>query len=66
MAGIIAVYSLVIAVLLAGDMGPPPATSYSLFASVQTLGYHPSCNRSWFADLAKVDFYTLQRDFPLA
>ncbi|MCJ1257824.1 v-type proton ATPase 16 kDa proteolipid subunit 2 [Lignoscripta atroalba] len=31
MAGIIAVYSLVIAVLLAGDMGPPPQKNYSLF-----------------------------------
>lgn len=31
MAGIIAVYSLVIAVLIAGDMGPPPDQNYSLF-----------------------------------
>jgi V-type H+-transporting ATPase proteolipid subunit len=31
MSGIIAVYSLVIAVLIAGDMGPPPGTTYSLF-----------------------------------
>ncbi|KAI9729822.1 MAG: v-type proton ATPase 16 kDa proteolipid subunit 2 [Cirrosporium novae-zelandiae] len=31
MAGIIAVYSLVVAVLIAGDMGPPPGQSYSLF-----------------------------------
>ncbi|TGO59007.1 hypothetical protein BOTNAR_0171g00100 [Botryotinia narcissicola] len=31
MSGIIAVYSLVIAVLIAGDMGPPPGQSYSLF-----------------------------------
>ncbi|MCJ1307966.1 v-type proton ATPase 16 kDa proteolipid subunit 2 [Agyrium rufum] len=32
MAGIIAVYSLVIAVLLAGDIAPPPEKRYSLFA----------------------------------
>ncbi|KAI9762015.1 MAG: RHO1 GDP-GTP exchange protein 2 [Chaenotheca gracillima] len=31
MAGIIAVYALVIAVLIAGDIGPPPNQSYSLF-----------------------------------
>ncbi|KAF7912038.1 hypothetical protein BELL_0128g00040 [Botrytis elliptica] len=31
MSGIIAVYSLVIAVLIAGDMGPPLGQSYSLF-----------------------------------
>jgi len=31
MSGIIAVYSLVIAVLIAGDMGPPPLQHYSLF-----------------------------------
>lgn len=31
MAGIIAVYSLVIAVLLAADIGPPPAQTYSPF-----------------------------------
>ncbi len=31
MAGIIAVYSLVIAVLLAGNMGPPQSRDYSLF-----------------------------------
>ncbi|KAH8660769.1 vacuolar ATP synthase-like protein 16 kDa proteolipid subunit [Tricladium varicosporioides] len=31
MSGIIAVYSLVIAVLIAGDMGPPPQLNYSLF-----------------------------------
>ncbi|EDO00706.1 hypothetical protein SS1G_03179 [Sclerotinia sclerotiorum 1980 UF-70] len=31
MSGIIAVYSLVIAVLIAGDIGPPPGQSYSLF-----------------------------------
>lgn len=34
MAGIIAVYSLVIAVLIAGDLGPPPGQSYSLFKLV--------------------------------
>lgn len=34
MAGIIAVYSLVIAVLLASDIGPPPDTGYSPFKYV--------------------------------
>ena len=31
MSGIIAVYSLVIAVLIAGDMAPPPDQNYDLF-----------------------------------
>lgn len=31
MSGIIAVYALVVAVLIAGDMGPPPTQNYSLF-----------------------------------
>jgi V-type H+-transporting ATPase proteolipid subunit len=31
MAGIIAVYSLVISVLIAGDLEPPPGANYSLF-----------------------------------
>ncbi|MCJ1269195.1 v-type proton ATPase 16 kDa proteolipid subunit 2 [Lobaria immixta] len=31
MAGIIAVYSLVIAVLIAGDLDPPPSQNYSLY-----------------------------------
>jgi len=31
MAGIIAVYSLVIAVLLAGDINPPPGSNYPLY-----------------------------------
>lgn len=31
MSGIIAVYSLVIAVLIASDIGPPPDQNYSLF-----------------------------------
>lgn len=31
MSGIIAVYSLVIAVLIAGDMAPPPGQQYALF-----------------------------------
>ncbi|KAK0513271.1 hypothetical protein JMJ35_004257 [Cladonia borealis] len=31
MAGIIAVYSLVISVLIAGDLAPPPDQNYSLF-----------------------------------
>lgn len=37
MSGIIAVYSLVIAVLIAGDIGPPPGTKYSLFAGCMHL-----------------------------
>ncbi|MCJ1276691.1 v-type proton ATPase 16 kDa proteolipid subunit 2 [Puttea exsequens] len=36
MAGIIAVYSLVIAVLIAGDLEPPPTQNYSLFKCVTT------------------------------
>lgn len=36
MSGIIAVYALVIAVLIAGDMGPPPST-YSLFTGFMHL-----------------------------
>lgn len=35
MAGIIAVYSLVIAVLIAGDLEPPPGQNYSLFKYVR-------------------------------
>jgi V-type H+-transporting ATPase proteolipid subunit len=31
MSGIIAVYALVVAVLIAGNMGPPPQQTYSLF-----------------------------------
>jgi V-type H+-transporting ATPase 16kDa proteolipid subunit len=34
MAGIIAVYSLVISVLIAGDLQPPPGANYSLFKYV--------------------------------
>ena len=34
MAGIIAVYSLVIAVLIAGDIEPPPGQKYSLYKFV--------------------------------
>lgn len=37
MAGIIAVYALVIAVLIAGDMGPPPGQNYSLFTGFMHL-----------------------------
>lgn len=37
MAGIIAVYSLVIAVLISGDLDPPPKQNYSLYKCV-TLG----------------------------
>ena len=36
MAGIIAVYALVVAVLIAGDMSPPPA-HYSLFSGALHL-----------------------------
>ncbi|KAK6379833.1 v-type proton ATPase 16 kDa proteolipid subunit 2 [Exophiala oligosperma] len=37
MSGIIAVYALVIAVLIAGDMEPPPAKHYSLFTGFMHL-----------------------------
>lgn len=37
MSGIIAVYALVIAVLIAGDMGPPPGKNYSLFTGFMHL-----------------------------
>lgn len=37
MSGIIAVYGLVIAVLIAGDMGPPPQQNYSLFTGFMHL-----------------------------
>ncbi|KAF1985426.1 vacuolar ATP synthase-like protein 16 kDa proteolipid subunit [Aulographum hederae CBS 113979] len=37
MSGIIAVYALVIAVLIAGDMKPPPEQHYSLFAGFMHL-----------------------------
>lgn len=37
MAGIIAVYSLVIAVLISGDLGPPPEQNYSLFSGFMHL-----------------------------
>ena len=37
MAGIIAVYSLVIAVLLASDIGPPPSQTYSPFKCVSDI-----------------------------
>lgn len=43
MSGIIAVYSLVIAVLIAGDMGPPPAQNYSLFKYARLPRYR-GCN----------------------
>ncbi|KAI9675538.1 MAG: v-type proton ATPase 16 kDa proteolipid subunit 2 [Trizodia sp. TS-e1964] len=38
MAGILAVYSLVIAVLIASDIGPPPEQSYNLFTGFMHLG----------------------------
>ena len=37
MSGIIAVYSLVVAVLIASDMGPPPQQNYSLFTGFMHL-----------------------------
>lgn len=37
MAGIIAVYALVVAVLIAGDMKPPPQKSYTLFSGFMHL-----------------------------
>lgn len=37
MAGIIAVYALVVSVLIAGDMSPPPAQHYSLFTGFMHL-----------------------------
>ncbi|KIV85270.1 V-type proton ATPase proteolipid subunit 2 [Exophiala sideris] len=37
MSGIIAVYALVIAVLIAGDMEPPPGRNYSLFTGFMHL-----------------------------
>jgi len=37
MAGIIAVYALVVSVLIAGDMSPPPGQHYSLFSGFMHL-----------------------------
>jgi len=37
MSGIIAVYSLVVAVLIAGNMKPPPQSQYSLFQGCMHL-----------------------------
>lgn len=37
MSGIIAVYALVIAVLIAGEVEPPPAKNYSLFTGFMHL-----------------------------
>lgn len=37
MSGIIAVYGLVVAVLIAGDIGPPPGQQYSLFSGFMHL-----------------------------
>lgn len=37
MSGILAVYALVIAVLIAGDMAPPPGTHYTLFSGFMHL-----------------------------
>lgn len=43
MAGIIAVYSLVIAVLIAGDLEPPPGQNYSLFKYVRSKDRYHFC-----------------------
>ncbi len=37
MSGIIAVYALVVSVLIAGNMKPPPALEYSVFAGCMHL-----------------------------
>jgi len=37
MSGIIAVYALVISVLIAGDMGPPPEQNYGIFSGFMHL-----------------------------
>ena len=37
MSGIIAVYGLVVAVLIAGDIAPPPGKSYALFEGFMHL-----------------------------
>lgn len=37
MSGIIAVYALVIAVLIAGDIGPPPGQEYSLYRYISIV-----------------------------
>lgn len=37
MSGILAVYALVISVLIAGDMRPPPVKSYTLFSGFMHL-----------------------------
>lgn len=37
MSGIIAVYALVVSVLIAGDMSPPPGQHYSLFSGFMHL-----------------------------
>lgn len=38
MSGILAVYSLVISVLIASDLKPPPAKNYSLFSGFCHMG----------------------------
>ena len=38
MAGIIAVYALVVSVLIAGNIAPPPDQHYSLFTAFMHLG----------------------------
>lgn len=49
MAGIIAVYALVIAVLIANNMDPPPAQNYNLFTSFCHLGAGLSVGMSGLA-----------------
>lgn len=41
MSGILAVYSLVIAVLIAEDLAAPSAKSYSLFTFVESINLEP-------------------------
>jgi len=49
MSGIIAVYALVIAVLIAGDMNPPPQQHYSLFTGFMHLAAGLSVGMSGLA-----------------
>lgn len=50
MAGIIAVYSLVIAVLIAGDLEPPPGQNYSLFKYVRCKSQYQPCYYRTYLD----------------
>ena len=49
MAGIIAVYALVIAVLIANSMGPPPSQNYNMFTGFCHLGAGLSVGMSGLA-----------------